>query len=67
MLDWIVENEMVLGSDIYLFGKSFGTAVAVYTIAQLSSREGFPAKKLFKGLILEAGFTSAKNIINWKT
>lgn len=57
---------MILGSDVYLMGKSFGTAVATLIATELSSREGHPAKTVFKGLILEAGFTSAKAIIGKK-
>ena len=49
---------MILGNDIYLMGKSFGAAVAIYTASELSSREGLPVKDIFKGLILESGFTS---------
>ena len=54
---------MVLGNDIYLMGKSFGAAVAIYTASELSSRDGLPAKDIFKGLILESGFTSAGAVI----
>jgi surfactin synthase thioesterase subunit len=53
-----MDNDMILGNDIYLMGKSFGAAVAIYTASQLSSREGLPVKDIFKGLILESGFTS---------
>lgn len=58
---------MILSSNLYLMGKSFGVAVACYTITELVSRDGIPAQTLFKGLILEAGFTSAKAIIDVKS
>ncbi len=58
-----MDNDMVLGNDIYLMGKSFGAAVAIYTASELSSRDGLPAKDIFKGLILESGFTSAGAVI----
>ncbi len=48
-------------------GKSFGVAVACYTITNVVSRDGIRASDLFKGLILEAGFTSAKAIIDYKS
>lgn len=66
ILDWVVENSMILGHDIYLHGKSMGTAVATYTVTELVSREGPTPKQLFKGLILECGFTTAQKIINMK-
>ena len=54
---------MILGNDIFLMGKSFGSAVATYTMTELSSRDGHSCKTIFKGLILECGFTSAQACI----
>jgi len=48
-------------------GKSFGAAVATYMLTELTSREGIPAQKLFKGLILESGFTSIEQLISQRT
>lgn len=44
-------------------GKSFGAAVATYMATELKSREGIPAEKLFKGLILESAFTSVEELV----
>lgn len=57
---------MVLGSNIFLMGKSFGGAVAAYMISQLSSKEGVAANIFFKGLILESAFTSMTDVIKEK-
>lgn len=65
-MDWVFENNMILGHDIYLHGKSFGTAVATFAATELSSKEGHPAREIFKGLILECGFTSVQNIVTAK-
>ena len=67
MLDWTVENFALFGNNRYLMGKSFGTAVATYMATELSSKEGEPARDVFKGLILEAGFTSAHAAIKLQT
>jgi alpha-beta hydrolase superfamily lysophospholipase len=61
-----VENDMVLGANIFLMGKSFGGAVASYLISQLNSKEGIPANIFFKGLILESTFTSLTDVIKEK-
>ena len=58
---------MVLSNNLYLMGKSFGVSVACFTITKVVSREGVRASDLFRGLILEAGFTSAKAIIDIKS
>ena len=43
MLDWVVENDMILGSNKYLMGKSFGVATALY-LTELTSVQGLPAQ-----------------------
>ena len=62
-----MDNDMILSSNIYLMGKSFGGAVAAYMLTQLSTREGIPANVFFKGLVLESTFTSLKDVIGEKT
>jgi len=66
MLDWTYDNFALLGDNRYLMGKSFGAAVATYTATELSTRDCEPAREVFKGLILEAGFTSAYDAIKNK-
>jgi predicted alpha/beta-fold hydrolase len=67
ILDYCYENKEMLGSNLYLMGKSFGAAVATYTATELQTKSGEPASDVFMGLILEAGFTTAHDAIKLRT
>lgn len=65
ILEWTVDNLAILGNKRYLMGKSFGTAVATFAATELTTRDGEPCRKVFDGLILEAGFTTAHDAIKF--
>lgn len=67
IFSWIMDNNFLVGSQLYLMGKSFGAAVAVYMAAKVAPMHGTSASKTFKGVILESAFTSAEEMYIHKT